>query len=359
MVAKPVSSPVLSVVIPAFGRVEPLKYTLRSIARSIQKSGSSAEIIVVDDGSEPALETGLRGFDAGHPLRFLRQSNQGSIVARASGLDVARGRFVTFVDSDDLVHPEKFARQIPVMEETGADVTYTDRADVTLGRDYEVSTYRASRTYPSVEDPLVLFTQIQPSPHSPVYRRDYLQRVLSPAILPHNRLFDPSGDFWLFRNLAFHPAAVRRVPGHFAGVGPHEEERFTGCWEKLAIASLGIDEATLNACDKRPGMDRLRCSIAKGAFHAFRVLPFDVLPEFQQRILDLWRRAPELKFADLGGRGFQVLAVALGPVGAARLLRRLKRPSYAQCKTLCDEEEFAKLLAMLPTPPSAAREHTA
>jgi len=352
-------SPCVSVVIPAFGRMEPLKYTLRSAAISIGKSGFAGEIIVVDDGSKPSIEEQLAGFDAHHPVRFVRQANQGSIVARMTGLREARGKYVQFLDSDDLLHPDKLGAQLRMMEESGVDVTYTDRADVTLGPDYGVASYRPSRTYLDTKDALFLYTQIMPSPHSPVYRKDYLDRVLASPVLPLNRFFDPSGDIWLFRNLAFHPATVKRVDGHFAGIGPHEENRFTGCWEKLAIASLGIDEATLDACDKRPGMDRLRCSIAKGAFHAFRVLPFDVLPEFQQRILDLWRRALELKLADLGGRGFQVLAVALGPVGAARLLRRLKRPSYAQCKTLRDEAEFAELLAKLPTPPSAAREHTA
>lgn len=344
------ATPLISIVIPAYGRVGPLKYTLRSAAASITKSGYAGEIIVVDDGSEPPIEEQLAEFDAHHPVRFVRQANQGSIVARMAGLREAKGKYVQFLDSDDLLHPDKIGAQVKVMEENGVDVTYTDRADVTLGRDYNVASYRPSRTYLDSSDPLAVYTQVMPSPHSPIFRRDYLEHVLSSPILPQNRLFDPSGDIWLFRNLAFHDATVRRVAGHFAGIGPHDEGRFTGCWEKLAIASLGIDEATLAACDVRPGMGRLRCSIAKGAFHAFRVLPFDVLPEFQQRILDLWRRAPELKLADLGGRGFQVLAIALGPVGAARLLRRLKRPSYAQCKTLRDEAEFAELLAKLPAP---------
>jgi predicted phosphoribosyltransferase len=42
--------PFVSVIIPAFERVEPLKYTLRSAAASIGKSGYAGEIIVVDDG---------------------------------------------------------------------------------------------------------------------------------------------------------------------------------------------------------------------------------------------------------------------------------------------------------------------
>jgi glycosyltransferase involved in cell wall biosynthesis len=86
--------PFISVVIPAYGRVEPLKYTLRSAAASIAKSGYVGEIIVVDDGSEPSIEEQLGGFDAHHPVRFVRQANQGSIVARMTGLREAKGKYV-------------------------------------------------------------------------------------------------------------------------------------------------------------------------------------------------------------------------------------------------------------------------
>jgi hypothetical protein len=87
--------------------------------------------------------------------------------------------------------------------------------------------------------------------------------------------------------------------------------------------------------------------VAKGAFHSFRVLPHDVLPEFQQRILGLCRKAPELTLSELGGRGFQIFAAILGPIGAAKLMRRFKRPSYRRCKTLPSTLEFAALLALL------------
>jgi len=64
-------TPVLSVVIPAYGRVEPLKYTLRSAAASARAAACPVDIIVVDDGSEPSIEEQLAGFDAHHPVRFV------------------------------------------------------------------------------------------------------------------------------------------------------------------------------------------------------------------------------------------------------------------------------------------------
>jgi len=55
------TKPSVSVIIPAYERVEPLKYTLRSAAASIANSGYAGEIIVVDDGSEPSVEEQLAG----------------------------------------------------------------------------------------------------------------------------------------------------------------------------------------------------------------------------------------------------------------------------------------------------------
>jgi glycosyltransferase involved in cell wall biosynthesis len=102
----------VSVIIPAFNRVEPLKQTLRSAARALQQLGQSAEILLIDDGSSPPLSEQLEHFQAGWPITHLRQSNQGSIVARQKGLFAAQGEYVLFLDSDDLIPPEKIARQV-------------------------------------------------------------------------------------------------------------------------------------------------------------------------------------------------------------------------------------------------------
>jgi glycosyltransferase involved in cell wall biosynthesis len=120
------------VVIPAYGRVEPLKYTLKSAARALREAGGGGEIVVVDDGSEPPLEGQLQGFEAGHPVKFLRQKNQGSIVARMTGLAAAQGKYVLFLDSDDLIHPEKIRAQTKAMKESGAEVGVSDMAEARL-----------------------------------------------------------------------------------------------------------------------------------------------------------------------------------------------------------------------------------
>jgi glycosyltransferase involved in cell wall biosynthesis len=323
---------------------------LRSAAASIVKSGYLGEIIVVDDGSEPSVEEQLAGFDAHHPVRFVRQANQGSIVARMTGLREASGKYVQFLDSDDLLHPDKIAAQLRVMEETGVDVTYTDRAQVTLGPDYTVTDFRHSRVFVDTTDSVLLFIKIIPAPHSPIYRRDYLERGLAKPIVAPQRVMDPSGDVWLLRNLAPHPATVRRVPGLYAGLGPHEEERFTGCWEKLALGSLAIDEALVARLDRSAHNDKVLERLGEIAYRSWRTLPHDMNRDFQDRLLALWRQSPQVDPAQLGERSFRVLAGAIGWVNAGRLTRRFRHKSYAECKTLRGAQEFTDLLAKLPVP---------
>lgn len=343
-------APVLSVVIPAFGRLEPLKFTLRSVAAAVRGLGRAAEIVLVDDGSEPPLEKALAVFDAGWPVRFVRQHNQGSIIARLTGLAASRGTFVNFVDSDDLVHPDKFRRQVEVMEASDAAVSYTDSADVTLGDDYTVREFRPLRTYVDVASSVELFVTVFPCPHSPMFRRDYLDAALARPVVPTNRLFDPCGDVWLYRNLAFHPATVRHVPGHFAGIGRHDEGRFTNCWEKLGVAALGIDEAVMAACGRTGEHPDLRRRIGAGAFRAFRLLPPDAPPEYERRLLRLWKESPEAAQPSGEGRMFHLAAYFVGTERLARWLRRWRRPRYDACKTLRDKREFADLLGRLPKP---------
>lgn len=106
------SESTISVVIPAWNRADLL---LRALASVRAQTLRPTEIIVVDDGSDPPIEAVL-DRSALEGVTVLRSDiNKGAAAARNIGIAAARGRFVAFLDSDDVWHPEKLAAQIAFM----------------------------------------------------------------------------------------------------------------------------------------------------------------------------------------------------------------------------------------------------
>lgn len=88
--------PEVSIVLPTFNRVDVIG---RAISSILMQTHQDWELIVVDDGSTDDTHARLEGLDT--RIRYLTQPNQGVYVARNTGLAAARGRFITFMDSDD------------------------------------------------------------------------------------------------------------------------------------------------------------------------------------------------------------------------------------------------------------------
>ena len=75
----------------------------------------SYELVVVDDGSEDGTADGLARY--GSSLQVISQERKGVAAARNVGVSVATGRYVAFLDSDDLWLPDKLAIQMAFMEQ--------------------------------------------------------------------------------------------------------------------------------------------------------------------------------------------------------------------------------------------------
>jgi glycosyltransferase involved in cell wall biosynthesis len=110
----------VTVVIPAWNGARFLAETLRSVAGQAQ---SGVELILVDDGS---TDSTLDIVTAMSPQAIvLEQPNSGVSSARNHGLQAARGRYVIFLDQDDVWHPLQLQRQVAWLEanpQTGAAV---------------------------------------------------------------------------------------------------------------------------------------------------------------------------------------------------------------------------------------------
>lgn len=121
----------VSTIIPVYNR--PL-LILEAVKSVLSQTYQATEIIIIDDGSNDDTPSVLAALQAEHPqITVLRQQNQGPGVARELGCQHAKGEFIQFLDSDDLLLAEKFDRQVCALnEKPHADVAYgkTEMTDV-------------------------------------------------------------------------------------------------------------------------------------------------------------------------------------------------------------------------------------
>jgi glycosyltransferase involved in cell wall biosynthesis len=105
--AKLGTSPLVSVIIPTYNRGWIVKEAIESV---LKQDFTDFELIVVDDGSTDNTAEILHGF--GSDIRVIKQSNRGVSAARNRGIQASVGRWIAFLDSDDLWLPQKLSRQV-------------------------------------------------------------------------------------------------------------------------------------------------------------------------------------------------------------------------------------------------------
>ncbi len=101
------SNPFISVIIPTYNRCWILKEAIDSV---LSQEFGDIEIIVADDGSNDATAALLSAY--GEQLTVINQKNRGVSAARNGGISIAKGKYIAFLDSDDMWLPEKLSCQV-------------------------------------------------------------------------------------------------------------------------------------------------------------------------------------------------------------------------------------------------------
>ncbi|MFG2496604.1 CDP-glycerol glycerophosphotransferase family protein [Streptomyces sp. NPDC048441] len=112
-------TPRLAVVVPVYNVEEFLGPCLRSLA---EQTMPDLEVVMVNDGSTDGSPRIAREFAAQDGrFRLVEQENAGLGAARNAGVREARGTYLTFVDSDDIVPADAYERMLAALEESGSD----------------------------------------------------------------------------------------------------------------------------------------------------------------------------------------------------------------------------------------------
>ncbi|MCD7034497.1 glycosyltransferase family 2 protein [Metabacillus sp. GX 13764] len=116
--------PLVSIITPSYNSTNYIGDTIASVQA---QTYDNWEMIIVDDCSKDNSREYIKGFAEADPrIRLVElEVNSGAAVARNTAINLANGKYVAFLDSDDLWHPEKLEKQIAFMEEKGYAFTYT------------------------------------------------------------------------------------------------------------------------------------------------------------------------------------------------------------------------------------------
>lgn len=104
--------PLVSILIPAFNAEEWISDTVRS---AVAQTWKRKEIIVVDDGSTDQTLAIARQFES-DGVRVIAQKNQGGAAARNTAFSLSHGEYIQWLDADDLLAPDKIARQMEILD---------------------------------------------------------------------------------------------------------------------------------------------------------------------------------------------------------------------------------------------------
>jgi glycosyl transferase family 2 len=164
----------VSIIIPTYNR----RYFLeQAIESCFSQTYPEIEVIVVDDGSNDDTALYLAALGTSHPperFRFRKQPNQGPSAARNAGLELARGEYVKFLDSDDSLDRKAISGYVAAIQRHDADLCIGSRRYMSPdGKPYSVN---YSPTESVIDRPLLRFFRLE---------------------------LKPQGAFWMFKRKIF------------------------------------------------------------------------------------------------------------------------------------------------------------
>lgn len=127
----------VSIVMPSYNCARFIADSIKSV---IAQTHTDWELIIVDDCSTDDTESIVASF-CDDRIRYIRnEKNNGAAISRNRALREAKGRWIAFLDSDDLWLPEKLERQIGFMKKNGYSFSYHNYTEISEeGHDLGIS----------------------------------------------------------------------------------------------------------------------------------------------------------------------------------------------------------------------------
>jgi glycosyltransferase involved in cell wall biosynthesis len=117
-------APVVSVILPAYNSAEYIAETIESV---LNQSFADFELIVIDDGSTDGQADEILPFcERDQRVRYIYQTNKGVSSARNTGFNHSSGKFIAFLDADDIWLPNNLEAKMPKFDEEDVGLVHSD-----------------------------------------------------------------------------------------------------------------------------------------------------------------------------------------------------------------------------------------
>ncbi|HAZ0843431.1 TPA: glycosyltransferase, partial [Enterococcus faecium] len=115
----------LSLIIPVYNAERYIEDTISAVVN--QTIFPNVEVIIVNDGSSDDTESICEKYVKDYEnIKLITQNNMGVSEARNSGLRVATGNYVTFLDADDFVEADLYEKELQLIKDNSADIGVVD-----------------------------------------------------------------------------------------------------------------------------------------------------------------------------------------------------------------------------------------
>lgn len=171
-----------SVIIPTYNRVNLVKYTLDSLNSTYHKE-IDIEVIVVDDGS---TDNTWEFIKANYPnVVLVKNRGKGAPSARNEGLSIAKGKYIMYLDSDDLVGENYFREKLKALDgDRLLDACYGEYDCFKSDGDFSPNQIQFKHKYPIIEKKeeskqhlLYYLSGRYLPPNSIIWRADFLKKI--------------------------------------------------------------------------------------------------------------------------------------------------------------------------------------
>ena len=120
----------VSIIMPSYNTANYIEASIESVQHQTYENW---ELIIVDDCSTDNTDEVVRPFLIDGRIHYLKnEQNSGAAISRNRALREAKGKWIAFLDSDDLWLPEKLEKQVAFMEQNGYHFSYTNYEEINM-----------------------------------------------------------------------------------------------------------------------------------------------------------------------------------------------------------------------------------